>query len=372
VTVTSRADTAMVCAVLLGEPPPRHLTPDAFDALWRTAVEHRVDLLIAATLPYEATELSAEARRALDEHRAQADVRDLLRHRELCRLVEAFVRHGVPMLILKGAGLAYLVYADTALRPALDMDLWARRADLDAAEAALVDCGYRRLTEPDTEVASTQRHYGRHDGLGQRHVVDLHWRVANPEVFADVLTFDEAWPRALPIDALGPAARTLDLPDALLLACVHRVAHHHDEGLLLWLWDIHLLVSHLDEARLLRVVERARHHRVSSVVAHSLARARECFGTAVPDTVMDALRQATPPEPSAQFLDAPSLATELRSSLVALDSWSDRWRLLREHLLPPRAYMRAKYATWPGPLLPVAYLHRAVRGAPRWFKRRML
>ena len=45
---------------------------------------------------------------------------------------------------------------------------------------------------------------------------------------------------------------------------------------------------------------------------------------------------------------------------------------LREHLVPPRAYMRAKYATWPEWLLPVAYAHRAVRGAPRWLRRRVL
>ena len=128
-------------------------------------------------------------------------------------------------------------------------------------------------------MASYQRHYGRRDGLGRHHIVDLHWRVANPEVFADVLTFDDAWSRAHTLDAIGPAARTLALADDLLLACVHRVAHHHDDGLLLWLWDIHLLVSHLDEDHLLEVVETARQRRVSSVVARSLARARGTFGT---------------------------------------------------------------------------------------------
>ena len=370
--IASGADIEVLRDLLVGRPIDPPLTIDTFDAVWNLAIDHRVDLLLAAALRASGQPLPSQARTRIETHWDDANMRDLLRHRELCRLVETFDRHGVPMLLLKGAGLAYLVYPETARRPSMDVELWIRRTDLDTAEAALVDCGYRRLREPDTEVASTQRHYGRRDGLGQNHFVDLHWRVSNPAVFADVLDFNDAWDRALSIDALGPTARTVDHADALLLACVHRVAHHHDAEVLLWLWDIHLLVGRLDQDSVGRLADAAHRHRVSAVVARSLARAQDRFGTVLPDGLRAALATPQAPEPSAYFLHGLSPAAEFRSTFAATSGWPARVRLVREHLLPSRAYMRATYSSWPSWLLPAAYVHRVLRGAPRWCRRRML
>ena len=54
---------------------------------------------------------------------------------------------------------------------------------------------------------------------------------------------------------------------------------------------------------------------------------------------------------------------------LAATGWRNRARLAREHLFPPREYMRAIYSRWPAVLLPVAYLDRIVRGTPKWFQR---
>jgi hypothetical protein len=59
----------------------------------------------------------------------------------------------------------------------------------------------------------------------------------------------------------------------------------------------------------------------------------------------------------------------LTSDLVEARSWRRRARLLREHLFPPRAYMRQAYAGCPAALLPLAYIARIVRGAPTWLRR---
>ena len=58
-----------------------------------------------------------------------------------------------------------------------------------------------------------------------------------------------------------------------------------------------------------------------------------------------------------------------RADLMMLSSWRQRFALVREHLFPPVAYMRTKYAGCPAVLLPLAYLYRIVRGAPKWFER---
>jgi hypothetical protein len=84
---------------------------------------------------------------------------------------------------------------------------------------------------------------------------------------------------------------------------------------------------------------------------------------------MARLQQLGAGEESAGFIGRAARHVDLvLSDLGALPTRSARVRLLREHLFPGREYMRAKYPAWPQLLLPLAYLYRAARGAPRWFQ----
>ncbi len=151
--------------------------------------------------------------------------------------------------------------------------------------------GFERAQEANAELWTGQRHYAKTTPAGTSHV-DLHWRVVNPQAFADVLAFDDVWPRSVSVPALGPLVRTLSPPDTLLLACVHRVAHHQDRVNLLWLWDIHLIASALSAADWAQVVVTAASSRVQSICARGLALAHECFWTAIPEDVRQALGAA--------------------------------------------------------------------------------
>lgn len=82
---------------------------------------------------------------------------------------------------------------------------------------------------------------------GVQHVFDLHWKIANPQLFADLLSYDDLHTEAVAVPALGEHARAVDGIPALVLACVHRMAHHNDSIDLLWLYDIHLLATGMDE-----------------------------------------------------------------------------------------------------------------------------
>ena len=86
----------------------------------------------------------------------------------------------VEVLLLKGAGLAYLAYQAPYLRPRVDTDLLIRREALEPAHAALIADGWTKGVESDAELASTQRHYTKTLDGGRDEHIDLHWRVANP------------------------------------------------------------------------------------------------------------------------------------------------------------------------------------------------
>ena len=329
------------------------------------ARRHRVHLLLAYQLPpseLAAGGLAAELR--------EAAIVDAWRQRTLRGVIDDLASAGIAALVLKGAALAHTCYAAPFLRPRRDVDLLTAHGDVDRAERRLLASGWQRAIEPDAALASAQRHYSHTGAHGLIEHVDLHWNISNARVFADAVGVEELQARSVALPALGPHGRVLARADALLLACVHRVAHHFDTVSLLWLWDIHVLVSALTSDEAQQFIGLATRSRMRAVCARGILLAAEYFQTAGAAPLAAALAAgAVADEPSARFMASRRTVDVVLSDLRHAGNWPGRARLLTEHLFPPRAYMGARYPRWPAPLLPAAYIYRIVRGAPAWFRR---
>jgi hypothetical protein len=333
------------------------------------ARDHRVHLLLAESLSRD--ELQEPALAGLSAELPRAAIVDVLRERELRRLLDVLAAARIDVLLLKGAALAYTLYGAPHLRPHVDVDLLIAPERLDDADRLLREEGWARDVEPDFVEGGAQRHYRGPRGAGIVEHLDVHWKIANPRLFADTFTFDELWTRAVPVPRLGAHARTLSHPDSLLVACLHRVAHHDDGDDLLWLWDIHLLVLALSRAEAETFVGLAAAKKMRAVCARGLTLAAEYFHTAgASDLVAELDTARGSAEATARFLGGRMRLVDIvRADLAATVAWRARVALVREHLFPSRAYIRSAYAGWPAILLPFAYAHRIMRGAPRWFRR---
>lgn len=349
---------------LTGQSLQSTLSDAEFDGLWAFASDHDVDLLLADRL-WRNLDVPARVRGEASRRLGAAKLAEQLRHAELRRLLGAF--RPVEVLLLKGAALAHTIYPEPHLRPRLDVDLFVRAEQVGEVHDRLIDCGYTR--EPAAALADFERAYSRVDDSGFPHAVDLHWGVANPAPFAKALPFDAAWRASMPVNALGPTARTLGYADALLLACLHRVAHHHDSPSLLWLWDIHLLATRLTDGEWTRLVRSAQDADLRAVTVRGLELSREKFATRTPPDVLDQLHPSGRPEPTARFLRGLRLAEIGFTELVAMPSWRARLAFLLTNLAPPRTHMRTAYPGCPAYLLPLAYLHRIARGTWKWIQR---
>src|SRR6266436_1779063 len=102
------------------------------DEMFDLACRHRVDRLLAASMPGLRPELRLAVAAELSAERDE---------KAIC---EATHRQGIDLLLIKGAALAYTHYASPHLRPRDDIDLLIRRADLERASAMLVSIGYER------------------------------------------------------------------------------------------------------------------------------------------------------------------------------------------------------------------------------------
>jgi hypothetical protein len=352
-----------LCGALRGEDGPLSA------AVVELARRHRIHLVLADMAGMRVRD--EDVRAGLTVEVRAAAVTDLFRERELRRLIGSLADEGIRTLLLKGAGLAYTVYSAPHLRPRTDVDMLIAQGDVAAADRAITGAGWTAVPEQRRESVTTQRHYALRGVPGCAEHLDLHWKIAVPHVFRNALTFEELDARAVPIHALGPNAWTLSAPDALLLACVHRAAHHQDAIDLVWLWDIHLLAGRLTDTERRFFVNLATARRMRAVCIRGLEAARVRFETANAADLAAMMRPRgdEPAEPSAAFLDADMRQVDiLRRNLSAI-GWRGGIQLLGAHLLPSPAYMRSIDPDWPACALPLAYLHRALRGAPAWFRR---
>jgi hypothetical protein len=276
-------------------------------------------------------------------------------------------------LILKGTALAYSIYPAPVLRPRADTDLLIRDGDREDLERTFLALGYGKPGTISGELVRYQCGYVREDRFGVEHVFDVHWRISNTQLFARALDYEELAARASAIPGLGARARGLSLPDALLLACMHRAHHIHapyyadgisyrDEDRLIWVYDIHLLVEAMSPSMLRNFAELAENRGMRTICRDGLMRAQACFGTRIPGELRPVLAGRGATEASAAHLrrgGARHFLTELRS----LPGWRARATLVGEHLFPPATYMLDKYRVTGRAWLPMLYLHRGIHGA---------
>jgi hypothetical protein len=295
---------------------------------------------------------------------------EMLRGREIARVLDALGQRSIPVLVTKGTALAYSLYPEPWLRPRMDTDLMVVRESVAAAERVLRDIGYRAAPGVSTgEFVSHQAPYEHRDAHGVSHVIDLHWKAVNPAMLADALPFELLWQDALELSRHGLRARIPSLAGSLLLACVHRLAHHQQHERLVWLYDIHLLARALDAGGWDRVTTLACDRGIAAICRHGLEASAARLATHVPRGVLEALGAAPLDEASRAYTEhAQSRRDVLVADLHRLPRWRDRLRLVAEHAFPPASFIMARYPGRRRAWLPLFYAHRLLAGAWRWMR----
>ncbi|MDQ3280982.1 MAG: nucleotidyltransferase family protein [Acidobacteriota bacterium] len=340
-------------AVLRGEQSdwPDELTAEEGQAL----IEHGIAPLVYAAT--HAPSLRGEAIRAA--------AFEPLRAADLTVVLEALASRGVEALVIKGSALAYEVYASPDLRPRGDTDILIARKDVDASRAALLELGLKETIGSGDEHAVRQMIFTRANGL----TYDVHWSVSNLALFQSLLAYDDLRTRAVALPPLGPHARGLARADALLLACIHRVAHHHDSDRLIWLADIAYLRERMSPEEHRAFWRNAAAGKVVTVCTRSIELADAWFAPAPQDRAEEYLTQEElmQDEPSRVMLDREiTYARVLAANFRALP-WPARIARLRQLAFPPEAFMRTSFRS--NAPLPWLYLRRALRGVTKLFRR---
>jgi hypothetical protein len=363
----------LICAALRGESPPwpQLTVSGAEQALCRRAAFHGVEGLLHTEGKPRWPPAVVET---LRERAVQLAMWELRHQQVLAETLSALDLEGIQPVLIKGTALAYGLYRDPSLRTRGDTDLLVPPAAKGTAQDVLLALGYRRNLGVSGEFISYQASYTREHPEGGAHTMDLHWKINNSELLSRLFGYEELRRQAQPLPRLCTHAIATSAVHSLLIACMHRCTHkrnpyhvnevaYYDADRLIWLTDIDLLATSLDNAQWHEFVALAVAKGLAGACLDGMRAATACFHTAYPADVPAALEAAGTDEAASVYLGAGKLRQHWMD-FRALGTPARQLLFLRESLVPPPAYMRQRFSQPEGSLLWL-YLRRAAGGLIR-------
>jgi hypothetical protein len=332
----SRIDDALLCC-LRAEPDAAvvrrldSLVGTEWDAFVTASRKHGITPLVYRRLSPSGTNavVPAGVMATLRQAYLENSARNIGLYRGLGKILERMCQKGIPVIVLKGAHLAELVYGNAALRSMSDVDLLVREADLKRVESDLLELGYapvdyERTPSPD------RKHFGyTHAKSGL--YVEIHWTVlaASYDLQIDVAGL---WERSRPAVIAGQTVAVLCPNDLILHLCIHAGEHAFRVGLPK-LCDLCVVVQHEGaDIDWTCVLSRAREWRVERCVYTALRITQELLGPIVPTEVMEAMEAIAPGDTgdvAAEYATEQVLSTSTRDDYVMPDVAARVWASAR-------------------------------------------
>jgi len=211
-------------------------------------------------------------------------------YHHLSKLLTLLKEEDIPVIVLKGAHLAEIVYGNVALRNMGDIDLLAQKKDLVRIQEKFIEKGYGTTNRIPLEKQCRERQHLETFYMDQGLAVEVHWTIERP---TSPFRIDEdgLWERCKLVGLASCEARVLSPEDLLLHLCLHTAFHHSFAGALRSFFDISKTIRHyLDEINWKEFLSRAEEWRARNLVTLTLHLTRRLLGTSIPDEVFGRMR----------------------------------------------------------------------------------
>jgi hypothetical protein len=342
------------------------------EVLWQTGLENGV--LAITNYKLANTKILASLpqtfRERLHKLTLNAAATELGKEHELKLALSLFTEVGIPYLLMKGTPLAYTHYPQPYLRSRCDTDiLFENKKNAEKAFSLLSSQEYQRPNAVSGEFVSHEFSCYKKNKSGIESTLDMHWKLSNAHRFARAFNYTELADSAIAIPQLGKGVHALGPVHAMVLACMHRIAHkpEHMENRLIWLYDIHLLAERFHDGQWQQFVSVAKEKSMSGICLDGIQQSRKSFNTKVPKDIERELEETARDEQISAEMGDSRLSMEM-SNLRALPGWRERVGLIKERIFPDTNYIMMKYDTQRKVLLPYLYLKRAVGGIFKVFR----
>jgi len=260
---------------------------------------------------------------------------NLLRVRELLRVVRALENRSISVVPYKGPALAAMIYGDVTLREFSDLDLLIRPADLAGARVILAEMGYvpeqlLSIREERKHLRSACEYNFQHRQLGI--LLELHWQIL-PRQFSLRFNVERMWSRLGSTALAASRVQCLKVEDLLVVLCAHAAKHLWTR--LIWIADIAGLMLHNPGLDWTDITLHSSTIGAQRILLVSLSVVERIFSLELPeqlerliasDPEAGRLAQAATTRLLEQEPSAPSPLQHHITLLHAREKWADRWR----------------------------------------------
>ncbi len=292
--------------------------------------------------------------------------RNIRLYNEFSKALRILQNNDIPVIVLKGAALAELVYQNIALRPMADIDLIAKSEDLWRIDKVLSQSGYKSDAE---SLLLSKRHvqWVRHIVYTKKFVqIEIH-----PGIY-ELSDFDP-WIKASPVTISSIDTLILGPEDFLLHLCIHLLDHLYirDEPTrLIWWIDIVEILKHyrekLDWDYVIRTVKEGQ---IEPAICRVLYGVSEWFDGNVPADVLAQIKSDNFAVSLDDILNKERIQNPVSDSLLSympsissINSIRNKMYHIFRSVFPCKEYMIHRYSIAQPNRIHFAYLIRIGKG----------
>ncbi len=309
--------------------------------------------------------LPTSSRQILTEAYYASEAHNTLLFTELEVILPRLKLLRITVVLLKGASLAPTLYPARGLRPMSDVDCLVPPIDCPRVVQLLQELGYHE--ERHDQVPGlhdmSDYHVGLKGGPAGRVIFELHWGLVSSQQAWYAAPMEWFWQHTEPWQGDEVVRQLTPMAHLVYLSAHAMLQHGGSQLLLIWLYDLHLLVQsggvEWDE-----LVAQVSQLRWGGVVGSALRAAQVAFGTRLPPDLLSRLAQVADPA-----VDRLVVFKQRFSGVRLLYDWYSllalrgvsRWRYLLGMVLPQPSYVRWRYQPKPAWLWPFYYPYRWAR-----------
>ncbi|MBI4767436.1 MAG: nucleotidyltransferase family protein [Deltaproteobacteria bacterium] len=229
----------------------------------------------------------------------------------LGKVLEVLGKNDIPVMALKGAHLARLVYGNIALRPMGDLDLLVKKKDLPRVEEKLLEIG---LALTGTQKKNPEiLHHLVYRWPGKEICVEVHWNIIG-SAFPFNVDPEGLWNRARPAVFDGLEIKVLCPEDLLLHLCLHTARDLYQTGLRPFCDLLEVIRQNENKMDWDQVFLRSGEWGIGKFVYLTLKLTRELLGASVPEDLLETIRPHDFEEPIMDWAREQIFAVRARNS----------------------------------------------------------
>jgi len=283
----------------MGDPPPtaselehelEQLTSSDWDGIIRGAILYNV----APLLYHRLKELSldavipANAAQKLRQCYLNSALKNMRLYRDLSEVIKVFQSNDIPVIVLKGAHLAKVVYGNIAIRQMCDLDLLVQESDLPKVVKAMLEMGYSPVRPYTMEGEYTKK---RLPSFIKKNAIpiEIHWHIKHRSVPFSIDT-NGLWKRAQPASINDLQVMVLSPEDLILHLCVHATHHIMKAGLRPFCDLFEVIRHYRDEIDWKQVQHRSLEWKAERPLYIMLSVLKELSGKALPEDLLSILK----------------------------------------------------------------------------------